>query len=55
MKENIYAVHFVKPNIKCIQTAVLGEIAVEKAIKKLEKEGIKPSSLKCKINFWRVN
>jgi hypothetical protein len=55
MKPHNYIVHFVEPNFKVRVEALVGEVAVNKAVKILEERGIRPSSLKCKVNFWRVD
>jgi hypothetical protein len=49
-----YLIHFVEPNIKVVETAIVGDVAVSIAIKKLEYFGICPSVLECKISWKRA-
>jgi len=55
MNPHDYVVHFVKPDIKIIVTALVGDVAVSIAVNKLEKIGVKPKLLECKVNWKRVD
>lgn len=54
MNQYDYLIHFIEPNIKVIETACVGDVAVSIAIKKLEKMGVYPNLLECKINWKRA-
>jgi hypothetical protein len=54
MEQHDYLIHFIEPNIKVIETAMVGDVAVSIAIKKLEKMGVYPNLLECKINWKRA-
>lgn len=54
MESRDYIVNFIEPDLKVIVNALVGDVAVSIAVNKLEKMGVKPGLLECKVNFWRL-